>query len=321
MIKQKIKRFALNHILTREMFFFFGKRKANLRKIDRLLAKDNLSVSKKRAENVIVSLTTYGERIAELKYTLYSLIVQSVRSERIVVNIAFEDEKFITDELRKLEKYGVEFFFCKNTRSYTKLVPTLCRFPASCIVTCDDDVYYEKKWLQRLYETYKQYPNDVCSHRLRKITYTDGKVNAYQKWAYNYKSSKAERSNFLLGVSGVLYPPKVLHRDVTREDLFTNLAPLADDIWFYFMTILNGNCIRQVVKPLINMRFVNPYREYGISGGTTLMQQNVGQNKNDTQFKAILDYYKISEEEFIKFITSEITTIQITPPSTPLYNK
>ena len=309
MNKSKIRQFVLNHSVSRELFFFFGRRKSNLKKIDCALKKGNLKLSDKKAENVIVSLTSYGERIAELKYTLYSLVVQSVRPEKIIVNIAFEDEKFLTAEIKEFEQYGVEFFFCENLRSYTKLLPTLCRFPASCIVTCDDDLYYEKDWLERLYAEHKQYPVDVCCHLVYKITREKGKINTYQKWLHDYRTYSADRSIFLLGVAGVLYPPRTFFADIQKKDLYMRLSPLADDIWFYFMVILNGKTIRQIKNPLTNLRFVNPYREYGISGGATLTQQNVGENKNDVQLRNILAHYGISEQKFVDFLDGKIETL------------
>ena len=309
MNKAKLRQFILRHSLTRELFFFFGGRKANLKRIDRALAKDNLHLAEEKAENVIVSLTSYGERIPELKYTLYSLVAQSIRPEKIVVNIAFEDEKYISDELKSLEKYGVEFFLCKNLRSHTKLLPTLIRFQKSCIVTADDDIYYEKDWLRRLCEEHKLHPNDVCCHLVHGITYNNGFINSYQNWKHNYKTHTADKSNFLLGVGGVLYPPDVFYKDILNENLFMSLTPYADDIWFYFMVILNNKSIRQIKKPLTNLCFINPYREYGITEGTTLMQQNVGENKNDIQFKNVLEHYGISEQKFIEYIEGKIDCI------------
>lgn len=302
MIKFKLRQFVLKHPVSRELFFFFGRRKANLKKVDRALKKGNIKCSEKKAEDVIVSLTSYGERIEELKYTLYSLVMQSVRPERIVVNIAFENEKFLNNEIKSFEKYGVEFFFCKDTRSYKKLLPTLERFPKVYIVTADDDLFYERTWLERLYDAHRKHPGDVCCHLVYKITHNKNKISTYQKWIHHYRVYGADRHIFLLGGAGVLYPPETFHKDVLNEDLYMTLAPYADDIWFYFMVILNKKTIRQIRNPLTNLRFVNPYREYGISGGATLTQKNVGQNKNDEQFRAILSHYKISEQEFIDYI-------------------
>lgn len=299
---KKIRFFILNHYITRELFFYFGKRKANIKKIDKYIKNGKFKISNKKAENIIISLTSYGTRISELKYTLYSLISQTILPEKIIVNIAFEDKKYLNNELKLFERYGVEYNFYDDIRSYKKLIPTLKKYSDKCIITTDDDIYYKKDWLSRLYNTHNKYPNDVCCHFVYKITYENGQINQYKKWKYNYKSYSAENGLFLLGATGVLYPPNVFYKDILNEYLFTKLAPLADDIWFYFMVILNGKKIRQISNPLTHLCYVNPYREYGISGGTTLTQQNVGENKNDTQFRNVLKYYNISENKFIEYL-------------------
>ncbi len=309
MFKSKIRQFVLNHALTREVFFWVCGKKANLRKVDRALANGDIHLSNVSADNVIVSLTSYGERIKELKYTLYSLVVQSVRPDKIVVNLAFEDEKYVTEELKSFEKYGVEFFFCKNLRSHTKLVPTLKRFPNSNIVTADDDIYYAKDWLKRLYDDHKQYPNDVCCHYIRTVSYNNCKINSYHHWIPHYKFEpccSAKSKNSLLGAWGVLYPPDSFYKDVYNEEVFLKLCPLADDIWFYFMVIFSGKKIRQIQNPMTKLCFVNPYREYGINGGVTLTQQNVIGSKNDIQIKNVLSHYEVSDSTFINFIEGKI---------------
>ena len=306
MNKKSIRQFVLRHSLTRELFFFFGGRKADLKRIDRTLAKGNLKLAEEKADNVIVSLTSYGERIAELKYTLYSLVSQSILPEKIIVNIAFEDEKYITKELKFFEQYGVEFYFCKDIRSYKKLIPTLERFPNACIVTVDDDMYYAKDWLIRLYNEFQKHPDDVCGHIFHKITYGNNRINQYHKWIKNHKALSAGKNIVGIGYGGILYPPGVFYKDILDESLFMTLAPFADDLWFYFMIVLNNKNIRQISNPLTNLKYVNPYREYGITEGTTLMQQNVGENKNDIQFKNVLAHYGISEQRFIDYIEGKI---------------
>ncbi len=108
----------------------------------------------------------------------------------------------------------------------------------------------------------------------------------------------------------MLYPPETFYKDILNEGLYMKLAPYADDIWFYFMVVLNGRAIWQIRNPLTNLCFINPYREYGISGGTTLTQKNVGQNKNDEQFLAVLSHYKISEREFIDYIEGKTALLK-----------
>ena len=39
------------------------------------------------------------------------------------------------------------------------------------------------------------------------------------------------------------------------------------------------------------------------------MQQNVGENKNDIQFKNVLAHYGISEQQFIAYLSGKIKTL------------
>ena len=306
-LRDKIRFIILKNFFLRELFFLCGRRKVSLgrieKKIKRLKEKD--FQKKEVIPKLVVSLTSYGERISELKYVLYSLVSQSIRPEKIIVNIAYSDKQLINSEVRFFEKFGIEFFFCEDIRSYKKLIPTLQRYPDYCIVTADDDLYYKKDWLERLYLTHIQYPNEVCCHLVHEITYKKDMINPYQKWVHNVKGCNDKNIFFPLSGGGCLYPPLSFYQDIQNKNLFLSLSPYADDIWFYFMVILNNRKIRQVKNPYIRFRYVNPYREYRISSNQTLTQKNVTEGMNDVQFRAVLKYYKITEKEFIDYITGD----------------
>lgn len=306
----KLRYSILHNKILRELFYYMSRRKAPLKKIDRKLLKLQ-TYRKKILQDCIVSLTTYGERFSEVKYALYSLITQSVSPERIVVNIAYGDAERLASELLYFQKFGVEFNFYEDIKSYKKLIPVLLKYPTKNIVTCDDDLYYPKDWLRELWSKHIENPKAVICHLAYKITHNRNKVNNYQQWIHNYKFTKPDNSIFILGGSGVLYPPGSLHKDVTNKAIFNKVAPYADDLWFYFMTILNKTSIFQVKHPYINLRFINPDREYGIKEGETLNQKNVYNNKNDEQFKNIMQYYNISEEMFIQFISNRQYYLEI----------
>ena len=99
---------------------------------------------------------------------------------------------------------------------------------------------------------------------------------------------------FPIGCGGILYPPKCFHKDITNNALFTNLAPHADDIWFWAMAIINkeyfGNECPHVViengyKKLSAVEHPNEQKEkslyfrYNRKGG------------NDRQFNAVIEQY------------------------------
>jgi hypothetical protein len=93
---------------------------------------------------------------------------------------------------------------------------------------------------------------------------------------------------------GGLYHKNYLFSDITNKELFLDLAPYADDIWFYFMLIKNNISIRVVKNPCNRVKYVNPYREYNLIDGYKLANVNVDSDQNDVQFKKVMDYYKIN---------------------------
>lgn len=305
-MKKSLREFVLSHFITRELFFIVKHKKVNIRKIDRKIKALKVG-GRPVTTGLIVSLTSYGERLKELKYTLFSLVTQSINPERIVVNIAEKDMANINQDLLVFEKFGVEYNYCEDLRSYKKLIPTLQKYPDKVIVTADDDLYFSKRWLEKLWNEHLLYPNDIICHLAYKITFNDNQLNPYQKWIHNAKIKDYDNAIFLLGGAGCLYPPNSLIKDVLRKDIFSDICPYADDMWFYFMAVLNKTRIRQVQQnPELNLCYTNPYREYGIIDGATLTNINVNEGQNDKQFMAILDYYCITPSKYIDFLKGKI---------------
>lgn len=305
MNKKRIKDFILHHYFTRELFFILGQRKINKKRIDKILQKENFKLSTIINDNLIVSLTSYGKRIAELKYTLYSLIIQTIRPYKIIVNLSYEDKNLLNCELLFFEKYGIEFNFCENLRSFKKLIPTMEQYTDKVIITVDDDMFYDRNLVELLWKTHIKYPNSIIAHNIYEITYSNNTIHTYDLWKHSIVTKKTTYKNFFVGCGGVLYPPNSLFQDYNNRILYEKLTPIADDIWFYFMAYLKNTKIIQPDKPILKFHYVNPYREYGIEEGNTLTKENVGLKKNDEQFHNVLKYYGITEQDFINKINIE----------------
>ena len=300
-MNQKLRRIVLNYPITRELFFIIFHKKVNKKRIDKkILSLSTSPVSEK--VDVIVSLTSYGERLNELQYTLYSLVVQTVRPKKIIVNLAEKDFIALPPLLKRFEQYGVEYRQTEDLKSYKKLIPTLALYPDKIIVTADDDLFYPKKWLERLWKAHLLQPDCVVCHSTRKVVYKNGMIATYNSWKYNKGFVASSYANSILSGAGTLFPSHCFHSDICEKTLFLVLAPTADDLWDYFMCVLNHTKITQVHGAYVNLCYVNPYREYGITKGETLTQQNVGENKNDVQLRNILTHYGISEREAIDFL-------------------
>ncbi|MEL0654879.1 hypothetical protein V6257_07560 [Pseudoalteromonas issachenkonii] len=233
--------------------------------------------------NCIVSLTSYGSRIKTLHYTLYSLLNQTVKPTQIIVWLAHGEQ--LTKELQALESVIV-FKWCKDLRSYKKLIPSLNLQLNAPIITFDDDVIYPDDQVERLYKEHLAYPNVIVCHRAHRIVLNAGQLEAYTRWSFNVSDQLASNLLIPIGIGGVLYPVNCFVAEVTDTNLFMFLCPTADDIWFKFMALKKGYKTKLVENP-------SPYEEYLHVVGCqeqTLWQHN--KIANDAQLAALISYDK-----------------------------
>ena len=248
---------------------------------------------KKRSPRLIVSLTSFPERIPYLCYTIYSLLNQSLLPDEVVLWLAEEQfpnkEKDLPEKLLNLKKNGLKIKWCKDIKSYKKLIPSFVEYPQDIIVTADDDIFYTKDWLKRLYDAYLKNPEYIHCHRARRICFdSENKILPYKNWTPQTEPSTSVL-NFFTGNGGVLYPPKSLYKDIFKEDLFAKLCPTADDIWFWAMAALNGRKINIVENCIFKPLPTDIEKESESSDALVLYKINITQN--DVQLKNIFEYY------------------------------
>ncbi|MGH9463240.1 MAG: glycosyltransferase family 2 protein [Vicinamibacteria bacterium] len=248
-----------------------------------------------RTPKLIVSLTSFPERIPAIFFTLYSLLNQTVKPDMLLLWLAEEQfpykEKDLPKRVRDLQEYGLTIKWCADLKSYKKLIPALKEYPNDIIVTADDDVYYPQNWLELLYESYLREPQFIHCHRAHRITFEEsGKIGPYNNWPQGISTDEASYMNFLTGVGGVLYPPGSLYQDVSNSDLFMKLCPTADDIWFWAMAVLNDKKIRVVDRNIAELIAIDPELENEVKDGFTLY--GINKNANDDQIKRVFDFYQ-----------------------------
>lgn len=251
-------------------------------------------------EKVIVSLTSFPARLQEIHYTIHSLLNQSL--PLTAVKLWLKEEDFLTmaenplpKSLLELQQYGLEICWIqKNIRSYAKLIPALETEPDALIITADDDLYYSSDWAEKLYREHLKYPEDIIAHRAHWFSYQeDGTVAKYNDWPKCIEGACCRFANFPTSGGGILYPPGSLFSDISRQDLYTKLAPKADDIWFWAMAVKNHRKIR---VPKDSQRDLLYDSEAMQTGNDRLSAVNVEDGGNDTQLKAVLDAYPEIQE-------------------------
>ena len=235
---------------------------------------------------VIASITSYPARFKSLHLTLKSLVLQKQPANKILLWIAYEDQKALPKNVLQLAKQGlIEICYTEDTRSYKKIIPTLKQYPNATIVTFDDDVYYPDTVLSSLISWHLKFPGRIIANRTHIVmTSDDGQFLPYKQWKKNASNTDCPNQNFQTGIGGVLYPANALHHSVLDETLFTKLAPHGDDIWLYWMTRLNGNI---VIKTDNDFEFYH----WPFSQKFALYKQNVRQDGNDQQVQAMLEHF------------------------------
>lgn len=251
----------------------------------------NPNISK---QQVIVSLTSFPAAIPYAAQAIQSILNGSVLPDKVVLYLTFSqfNEKAIPQELLKMAEENPRFEirdYPRDIRSYRKLIPALIDFPDAVIVTIDDDVAYHKNMLRDLLNLHEEFPNAVLAHRAKRMK--PGKP--YRKWSkyrwYHFLTKRihAGYKNIQTGVGGVLYPPHSLKADMMDVELFTQIAPTTDDIWFWAAAVANGT-------PMIPVPFGHN-KPRGLEKPRELSLKTVnfksGIDRNAAALQAILEKY------------------------------
>ncbi|MGI6224535.1 MAG: hypothetical protein ACOYJG_13195 [Prevotella sp.] len=254
-----------------------------------------ISTDKLCDTEVVVSLTTYGQRIFEVALAIESIMQGTVKPNHIVLWLSDDMKDMqLPLPLQKQIKRGLEIYYCKDLRSYKKLIPTLKMYPKATIITIDDDAFYFFDLVEKMVYWHSQYPRDIIANRIHKVKFKNNKIQPYEEWNESPKFNQASKLNFFTGVGGVLYPPHCLDDEVFNESVFTDICMYADDIWFYAMALKKGTiCRKGLTHNQMGIDYV-PNEDIKSLG---LFNVNVGgEGLNDRQFKAVMDKYDLWKE-------------------------
>ena len=259
-----------------------------------------VGLSSRQENSVIVSLTSYGNRVkGSAVYTVYSLLRQMVRPERVVLWL--DEKEFnsqnLPDDLRFLCDYGLEVRFGKDIGPYTKIIHSLSAFPNKHIITADDDLFYTKNFVEEFVDAHRKHPQAIITG-YAKMPMTNGKhqIAPYGEWAeYHHVPASFQYNSatlFPLGWGGVLYPSHVFDDEATNEAVFMSLCPKADDIWLYIMGLRCHAEKRMLTDSRIAYYHTDLLRQYLTRDRLTATNRFGGEN--DTQLQALLAHYDLS---------------------------
>lgn len=257
----------------------------------------NPNISK---QPVIVSLTSFPAAIPYAAQAVQSILNGSVLPDKVVLYLTFSqfNESAIPQELLKLAEENPRFEirnYPKDIRSYRKLIPALKDFPNAIIVTIDDDVAYHKHMLRDLLRLHEEIPNAVLAHRAKRIK----PDKPYRKWSkyrwyhFLFQRIHSGYKNIQTGVGGVLYPPHSLKPEMLDVELFTQIAPTTDDIWFWAAAVANDTPVIPVPFGRNKPRGLEKPRELSLK----TVNFKTGIDRNSAALKAILEKYPIVKQK------------------------
>lgn len=244
--------------------------------------------------DIIVSLTSYPDRIGTVYKVIETIIKQRLKPDRIVLWLA--DSQFPNKEgdlprnLLSLVSEQFQIKWTRDIKSYKKLIPALELFNDAVIITVDDDLLFDEYMVEDLVKGYMKRPDCIQCHRITAIEYisidniktTPDALKVYPAPTYLHKLS---------GGAGCLYPPNSLHSDVLKEELFMSLAPSSDDIWFWLMGVLNGYKVNVVENNNPRLVYIPGTQEKAL-----YKINDQGEKLFFVHLKNILRYYPILQD-------------------------
>lgn len=270
---------------------------------------EETKVKKTIESKLLVSLTSYKERIATLPQVFDALLTQTKKADKILLTIFKDDEKYLTEKiknyftLKKVDLLVVD----ENLKPHLKYFYAMKKYRDYAIVTVDDDMIYAKDMLESLYNSYMENPNVISARRVHKMKRDrDGKLLPYKKWDYECKTvTTPSMELFATGVGGVLYPPDILKiSDENLPDIYNVLT--ADDVYLKYLE----NKFNIKVLWVKNNQVLGKEIKTGEVQTNALNKINVIANKNDDYIKAFLERKPEPQKEEDKHVPVEKNTIK-----------
>lgn len=245
--------------------------------------------SPEKAET-IVSLTSYGDRLASVHLAIASIMDQTMRPDSVVLYLDVgSNNRPLPLPLARLEQESGLIIKrgYPNLRAHLKYFYSIQEFPDSNIVTIDDDIIYQRDTLEQLNKLKEAHPGCVVARRGHKIK-TDGDLLLpYASWYWEWNKSEPSTVVVATGVGGVLYPKRLLPSSAFNVNRLKKYSLENDDLWLW------ANEHAANISTVVSTKVPELFEIKG-SQRTALNKTNVRQSKNDEIMLRLMNEYDIS---------------------------
>ena len=206
---------------------------------------------------IYVSISTIPQRIKNLNESVNSLLNQTIKPDKIFINIPFKYRRFteiIQDEqIPKFDSNLIEITRCEDCGPGTKLLGSLDKFEKnSLVILVDDDHTYEDYMIEKFFYFYSKAPDNAYSFYVHPLG-NFGIGQGADGFAIN--------TNYLTGIKN--FYDKIVK---DYKELF-----LYDDLWIsYFLYFFKKNKIlslREHLKKNIDGKLSLIYKTHIVASG------------------------------------------------------
>jgi len=189
--------------------------------------------------DVVVSMTSYGNRIKQVHRAIESIGRGSQKPRRFILWLSTKDlNRPLPIPLERLKRRGLEVCGCEDTKSFKKFYPYVTSLKSTYpLVTSDDDLFYPRWWLSSLLEFSNIYPDNIIAHRCKVISLKENKLAPYESWEFVNQSLVFSKRFFPTSGAGVIYPFHFLRFLSRAGNDFLKCCPNADDLWLHVNSV------------------------------------------------------------------------------------
>lgn len=250
-----------------------------------------LNRTEERSEKIVASLTTFPARIHKVSLTIETIMHQSVKADAIELWLSREqfpgEEKDLPQDLLDLQSRGLSICFADDDlRSHKKYYYAMQKHPNAIVITFDDDCFYPVDTIEQLLRGHNRVPEDVVGFANTRFDKKDFMQPI--RWKMQEIACYSLISIGVVGASGTLYPPAVLHNEAYNTQKIKELSFYADDQWLTVMTYMNG----RKITTLGRLPFPVSIPDTQAVALTKTNNSVDAQINNNTQWRKTIEFYR-----------------------------
>ena len=241
---------------------------------------------------LIVSLTSFPDRIGRVWMTIESMLRQTSKPKHIILWLSRDqfpsEECDLPKSLLKQTKRGLVIRFVDgDARSHKKYYYAFKEYTEYCVVTIDDDLLFPSYFLESIYECSLNHPNDVIANFGFMYIWDDEKQ--YLSVINNIANTDSCKNKLFFGSGGgTLFKPSNLLAQMDDLTTILTLCPTADDVYLNALIRISGfGVILLQNNPLLSIVNLKD-RKLSIHNG------NIGnaESENAKQIRCLTAYMK-----------------------------